>query len=97
MLQSERIEDNVIAVLARVNDQRAAVKRILRRNANGDPSERPRAMSGLLILAGLRRLVAKVIEQEASQMPILDDIIDHPILGPRIRRAEERAREKGLE
>ena len=29
-------------------------------------------------------------------MPILDDIIDHPVLGPRIRRAEEKALERGL-
>jgi hypothetical protein len=96
LLQSDRIEDNVIAVLAKVNNQRDAVKRILRRIAEGDPAERAGALSGLLILAGLRRLAAEVIEQEASQMPILDDIIDHPVLGPRIRRAEEKALERGL-
>ncbi len=29
-------------------------------------------------------------------MPILDDIMDHPILGPRIRRGMEDGRAKGL-
>jgi Domain of unknown function (DUF4351) len=97
LLQSDRIEDNVIAVLANVKDQREAVKHILSRIVAGDPAQRSRALAGILILAGLRRLAAEVIEEEASQMPILDDIIDHPVLGPKIKQAEEKARQKGMQ
>lgn len=96
LLESAQIADNIIAVLAHVNDQRAAVKRILRRIAEGDPAERTRALTGLLILAGLRRL-GEVIEQEVSQMPILDDIMDHPVLGREFKRGLAQGLAQGLE
>jgi hypothetical protein len=97
LLESDRLEDNVIAVLARVHDQRATIRRILARIAAGDPAERANALAGFLILAGLRRLAAEVIEQEASQMPILDDIIDHPVLGREFKRGLKQGREQGLQ
>jgi hypothetical protein len=53
-----------------------------------------------MILAGIRQLGAKV-EQEANQMPILYDIMDHDVIGPAIRKglrkAELRAKEGKLE
>ena len=52
LLESARLEDNVIAVLARLRDSRAAVRRILGRIAAADPSERADALTGVLILAG---------------------------------------------
>ena len=94
LLESEQIEDNIIAVLARVSDQRETVRRILSRIAEGDPAERAKALAGFLILAGLRRL-GEVIEQEVSQMPILDDIMDHAVLGREFKRGLEQGREQG--
>jgi hypothetical protein len=88
LLESDRLEDNVIAVLARVHDQRATIKRILARIAAGDPAERAKALAGFLILAGLRRL-GKVIEQEAREMPILNDIMDHEVLRREFKRGLE--------
>ena len=88
LLESESLADNIVAVLARVRDQRAAVKRILQRIAAGDPAERARALAGFVILAGLRQL-EEVIEQEASQMPLLDDILDNKVLGREFRRGME--------
>jgi hypothetical protein len=94
LLESERIEDNIISVLARVRDQRAAVRRILDRIASGDPAERGKALAAFVILAGLRRL-GEVIEQEAKQMPILDDIMDHAVLGREFKRGLAQGREQG--
>lgn len=96
LLESDRIEDNVIAVLARVDDQRDAVKRILSRIAVGDPAQRGKMLAGLMILAGLRKL-GKVIEQEAHQMPLLDDIMDHEVLGREFKRGLTQGREQGRE
>ena len=42
-------------------------------------------MKELTILAGLRHLGA-IIEQQLKTMPITEDIIDHDLLGPLIRR-----------
>ena len=87
LLESDRIEDNVIAVLARVNDRRETIKHILSRIAAGDPAERGRMLAAFIMLAGLRRL-EEVIEQEASQMPLLDDIMDNKVLGREFKRGE---------
>lgn len=85
LLASERIEDNIISVLTRVSDQREAVRCILGRIASGDPGDRGPAFAGFMIIAGLRQL-EEVIEQETSRMPLLDDIMDHKVLGREFKR-----------
>jgi len=95
LLESARIGDNIIAVLARVRDRRAAVREILNRIATEDPGERGKALTGFMMLAGLRRL-EEIIEQEAGQMPLLDDILDNKVLGREFRRGREQGREHGL-
>jgi hypothetical protein len=96
LLESDRIGDNIVAVLARVRDERAAVKRVLSRIAEVEPGERSNALFGLLTLAGLRKL-EDVVEREASQMPLLDDILDNKVLGREFRRGLELGRKQALE
>ena len=60
------------------------MRRVLQRIAASDPERRGAALAELAILAGLRKL-SDIITQEVQQMPILDDIMDNPIIGPRIR------------
>src|SRR5437867_8538116 len=55
LLESEDIGDNIIAILARVRDDKGAVRKIVRRIADLPASDRDTALSQLLILAGLRR------------------------------------------
>jgi hypothetical protein len=80
LLESESVGDNIIAVLARLQDQREAVRRIVRKIATLEADARPNALKIFLLLSGLRRL-GEVVEQEASKMPILNDILDHEVLG----------------
>jgi hypothetical protein len=94
LLASDRMEDNVIAVLLRFGDERGALRRILKHIADCDSDRRATALSELMILAGLRSLAA-VIRQEAQQMPILNDIMDHEVFGPEIRRGMELGRQEG--
>jgi hypothetical protein len=47
------------------------------------------------MLAGLRRL-EDIIEREAGQMPLLDDILDNRVLGREFRRGLEQGMEQGL-
>lgn len=84
-LASGNPEENVVAVLMRLSDERAAVRRILQGIAESEPARRGVAACELMILAGLRGLGA-IIEEETGTMPILDDIMDHDFLGPLIRR-----------
>jgi hypothetical protein len=56
LIASDRVEDNVIAVLTKLRDERGAVKRILLGIAAGDPAKRATALTELMYLAGLRKL-----------------------------------------
>jgi predicted transposase YdaD len=94
LLDSSNLEDNLLAVLMRLTDEHEAVRKILRRIAESEPSRRDVAVRELLILAELRHLGA-IIEKETRNMPILDDIMDHEILGPAIRRGLQQGRQEG--
>jgi hypothetical protein len=74
LLESSILEDNIVAVLGRLSDGAATVRRILTRIARNDPARRAGAMAELLTLAGLRSLVT-VVERELEKMPILNDIM----------------------
>jgi len=54
LLESGETGDNVIAILARLRDHKAAVRKIVGRIADLPGAERETAVSQLLILAGLR-------------------------------------------
>jgi hypothetical protein len=91
LLDSANLEDNLLAVLMRLTDEREAVRKILHRIAGSEPSRRDIAVRELTILAGLRHLGA-IIERETRNMPILDDIMDHDLLGPIFRRGLQQGR-----
>ncbi len=87
LLASASADENVIAVLMRLGDERMAVPRVLRRISQSAPGERDLALKELTILAGPRGL-GEIRHEERKTMPILDDIMDHDLLGPAIRRGE---------
>jgi len=96
LLASSHLEDNVIAILTRLVDQRGAVRRILARIAASKPASRELAMAELTTLAGLRGL-GDILKGEVTGMPILDDIMDHDLFGPKIREGMAAGRAAGLE
>ena len=85
LLDSTRLEDNVIALLAGLRDRRDAIRRILGRIARCEPGERDRALNQLRILVKLRE-AGEIIEQEASNMPI--DEMDFPNIVREIKLGE---------
>ena len=56
LIESDKVGDSVIAILARLRNHKEAVHRILERIAVLAGHEREAALNRLLILAGLRRL-----------------------------------------
>ena len=96
LLESPRLEDNVIAILTRLRDPRAAVRRILARIAASPPGDRERALDELGTLAGLRQL-GTIIDEEAAAMPITESILDHDLFGPTIREGIAIGTKQGLE
>ncbi len=94
LLASQHIEDNLLAILARLQDQAATVRQILMRIATLQEAERRVALAQFLIISGLRRL-GKTIQEEVQSMPILNDILDHDLLGPAILQGREEGLQKG--
>lgn len=96
LLASSEVGDNVLAILARVKDGRSAVHDIL--GALSELETRPREiyLNALLTLAGLRGLEV-VVESEVRKLPVLNDILDHKVLGREYKRGLEQGLEQGLE
>ncbi len=96
LLNSPFAADNILAILTRYKDRRETIRRILMRIATLETGKRELALSKLLILAGLRKL-EDTIRSEVKDMPLLDNIMDHRVLGPAIRKGMKQGMEKGLE
>jgi predicted transposase YdaD len=94
LLASHSPADAVLSILGRYADRLETVRRILERIAKMRGSARKIAFSKLMILAGIRKL-DEVVEQEAKQMPILNDIMDHGVIGPAIRQGRKEGRAEG--
>jgi len=94
LLESERIADNIIAILARLRDHKEAVRTIVARIGDLPETERRNALEQLLILAGLRRL-AQFVEQEARNMPMHINILENEVLGPVFKRGLEEGHQEG--
>ena len=102
LLASDSLAENVITIPMWRRDPQAGVRRLLERIVSASPEERGEALTEVFVLAGLRKL-APLVEEEAAKMPILNDIMDHEVLGPKLRAAraegertgEKRGEEKG--
>ncbi len=94
LLQSDHPADAVLSILGRYANRLETVRRILRRIAKMKGTARKTAFSKLMILAGVRKL-ADVVEQEAKHMPILNDIMDHSVIGPAIRKGRVEGKAEG--
>jgi predicted transposase YdaD len=96
LLASDLLEDNILSILARLSGERETVRRVLRRIAGAPPEQRRLALNELTILAGLRDF-GGIINKERQTMPILDNIMDHDLLGPILRKGLQQGIEQGLE
>jgi len=94
LLESPRVGDNIVALLTRLANVRTAVRRVIARIAQLRPGEREAALGQLVTLAGLRKL-GTVIEEEARKMPILNDILDHEVLGREYKKGLQVGAQQG--
>src|SRR6266404_4859624 len=94
LLQSPAIEDTLLAILCRLDDTRAAVRRILARVARLPKVQRANAMSQLLVLSGLRSLEA-VIKEETARMPVIIDLMENTVIRGYYLQGKEEGKEEG--
>ena len=95
LLASEDIGDNVIAILAKLRDQRDAVRLILNRIAALPVQQKRLALDQLLILAGLRKLT-EAVEQEVRAVPIQIDYMETRWSRATIGEAKKKAVKKAV-
>jgi hypothetical protein len=86
LLASPQVGDNIVAILTRLPDPKATVRRIMQRIGALGPGEREAMLRRLSILAGLRHL-GQVVEEELIKMPITEDIMNHDVIGPAAKKA----------
>jgi hypothetical protein len=95
LLKSGRVDDNIVGLLTRLSDQRRAVRVVVQRIKRLREGERQSALARLVILAGLRKTLGKMVEEEARKVPILNDILDHEVIGPEIKKGIQKGIEIG--
>jgi predicted transposase YdaD len=96
LLNSALPADNVIAILTRLRDRSAAIRRILSKIGTLETGPRDAAFAQLLILSGLRKL-GDSVRTEVQAMPIMHDIMDHEIIGPAIKKGIQQGIQEGLQ
>jgi len=96
LLESGDLSDNVIAILARLNDARDAVRRIVASCSELSGPQRAEALERLFVLGGLRRM-EKIVEEEANRMPVYIDLGENKVLGPAYRKGLDEGRQEGLQ
>ena len=93
LLASAALADNLLALLCRLANPRAAIQRLLGRIADVAGAARDDAIAQLLALAGLRHLHPLVLE-ETKHMPIMINIRDNPFFREVFEEGEQEGRQK---
>lgn len=94
MLMSPCLEENLLAVLCRLENGRETIREILTRIAALPPKARADALEKLVILAGLRRL-DRVVKEEFNDMPITVDVMENAFLRDVFAKGEMKGELRG--
>lgn len=95
LLASPEPSDNVLSILARLVNQRAAVRSILEKLSKLQRDEAEFYFQALLVIAGLREL-EEAVEEEAKNMLSID-LSENKVLGPAYKQGLEEGRQQGLQ
>jgi hypothetical protein len=87
--------DALLAVLARVRDRQATIRRALDKIATLEGKERELAIEQLVILAGLRGLAVEVVNEARRYMPFVVDLMENEVFRERYERGLAEGEAKG--
>jgi len=96
LLDSGGLDDSIFAVLTGITDVRATLVRIVRRISAESEPKRSEARHELMILLGLRDFGGIINLEALEPMPIILDLEEHTLYGPRHRKLLEEDRVKSL-
>ena len=95
LLAGDRIEDNILAVLAGSQDSAGGIRAVLRKIAKLKRPLRQEALHNLLLTCGVRGL-SKVYERELKEMPITMDLSHDPLFAEYLERGRAKGEKQGL-
>ncbi|MDE3196167.1 MAG: Rpn family recombination-promoting nuclease/putative transposase [Acidobacteriota bacterium] len=95
LIRSGSLGDNILAILARVRDERIALRRVLKRIAGLPDDEGEKALAALSTLAGLRKLEPTMQREMQGMLTFEVDLMKNKIFGPPLRKALSEGRAKG--
>ncbi len=87
-------ENNILALLMRLDDRERALHRILGQIGDLGDANRREAYQQLRRLAGLRHM-GELVEEEGVRMFVLEDYLEHDTFGPVLARNLEHERNEG--
>jgi predicted transposase YdaD len=93
LLASPEPSDNVLGILARLENHRAALRGIIEKLSRLQREEAEFYFQALLVLAGLRGLEVAVQEEARNMLSI--DLSENKVLGPAYQRGLQEGREEG--
>ena len=94
MLQSSCLEENLLAILCRLEDERGTIQEILTRIAVLPAKKKADALEKLMILAGLRKLET-FVEEEAKEMAISIDVMENAFLRNIFLKGKQEGEQRG--
>ncbi|HIJ82783.1 MAG: DUF4351 protein [Magnetococcales bacterium] len=102
LLDSPSLEENILAILCRIDNQKDVIQEILYRISELSIKARADALTKLVILSRLRRLET-VVKTEAEEMSLTFNVMENDVLRPLFVRAqmdgelvgEQRGRQEG--
>ncbi|MBF0309668.1 MAG: hypothetical protein HQL56_09090 [Magnetococcales bacterium] len=94
MLASASLEENILAVLCRMDNGRNTIREILRRIDRLKPKARADALTKLVIISGLRKLELTV-QEEADNMAITVDVMENAVLRNLFLKARQESEREG--
>ena len=94
MLASDRVGDNVIAILTRLRSEETYVRQTVEKLAGLEEDARAFYLQALLELAALRDL-EDLVEREVRKVPITLNVLENKVLGREYKRGLQEGREEG--
>ena len=95
LLESDKPEDVILAILCRTDDPEKTIKRILERLNDLPGKARKDYVLKLLYLAGLRKLDG-LVKEEVKKMPITIDVKEHVLFKEGLKEGLKKGLDEGL-
>ncbi|MBF0421220.1 MAG: DUF4351 domain-containing protein, partial [Magnetococcales bacterium] len=96
LLDSPSLEENILAILCRIDNQKEVIQEILYRISELPVKARADALTKLVILSRLRRLET-VVKTEAEEMSLTFNVMENDVLRPLFMKAQMDSEQIGIQ